>query len=461
MDGDAFDIVAFDDEMHPILINGTGDVVWTAEKAVIAPIPQITVADLEGDGIVDVIADTIRVRGTDGAILNWFPVPSAIEFRIPAVGDVNLDGIQEVVIGNSLFSPDGKRKWTAPCKAPTDTGLHWLMQMKTRMAKSSWWRMAVCSYLNTTGPCSWMFRLETTILARPVWQTSMEMARPKSGGHPTIDLIYTIWMERFCGLERCRMAPAYWQPARGLILMVTVRWRCCTTTTTVFTSLKARQVLCCFRTVAMPLRPWDPTIADIDNDGSAEVLVASNTLLGPGWAGVTVFGHARDQWMQSGPTWHVHDYMVTNIEEDGTVTGIGAPPWHIHNMYRARPAKSSLSVDLQGTVVDACFTGCKGEARAKFSLQILNTGTQNTELGISVAMYAMLGGKKELIQVQEYPKRLGPGQASAAILFDVDISRIGGEGVLFVVDDDGSGFDQHEECDEDNNEVVWMDIPCE
>ena len=109
------------------------------------------------------------------------------------------------------------------------------------------------------------------------------------------------------------------------------------------------------------------------------------------------------------------------------MTGIGAPPWHIHNMYRARPAKSSLSVDLQGTVVDACFTGCKGEARAKFSLQILNTGTQNTELGISVAMYAMLGGKKELIQVQEYPKRLGPGQASAAILFDVDISRIGGE----------------------------------
>ena len=76
-------------------------------------------------------------------------------------------------------------------------------------------------------------------------------------------------------------------------------------------------------------------------------------------------------------------------------------------------------------------------------------------------MYAMLGGKKELIQVQEYPKRLGPGQASAAILFDVDISRIGGEGVLFVVDDDGSGFDQHEECDEDNNEVVWTDIPCE
>ena len=81
VDGDAFpDIVAFDDEMHPILINGTGDVVWTAEKAVIAPIPQITVADLEGDGIVDVIADTIRVRGHRWCHLEL--VSSALCYRV-------------------------------------------------------------------------------------------------------------------------------------------------------------------------------------------------------------------------------------------------------------------------------------------------------------------------------------------------------------------------------------------
>ena len=43
-----------------------------------------TVFYLDGNGVVDVVADTMRLRGTDGLLLNWFPVPSAIEFRIPA-----------------------------------------------------------------------------------------------------------------------------------------------------------------------------------------------------------------------------------------------------------------------------------------------------------------------------------------------------------------------------------------
>ena len=340
VDGDAFpDIVAFDDEMHPILINGTGDVVWTAEKAVIAPIPQITVADLEGDGIVDVIADTIRVRGTDGAILNWFPVPSAIEFRIPAVGDVNLDGIQEVVIGNSLFSPDGKRKWTAPVQG---TYGHWSALVDANedpygeIVMVADGRLLVLEHDGSVlvdvpagndhpgAPCvadfdgdgapeiGWasnnrfnLYDMDGTILWSRAVQDGTGLLATCSGfdfdGNGEMEVLYND-NNRIYILEG----------KTGAVLFSDSRHA----STTI----------------------WEyPTIADIDNDGSAEVLVASNTLLGPGWAGVTVFGHARDQWMQSGPTWHVHDYMVTNIEEDGTVTGIGAPPWHIHNMYRARP----------------------------------------------------------------------------------------------------------------------------
>ena len=464
VDGDAYpDIVAFDETLRPILINGSGDVVWTAEKSAIAPIPQVTVADLDQDGVVDVIADTIRLRGTDGAILNWFPVPSAIEFRIPAVGDLNLDGMKEVVIGNSLFSPDGQRKWTAPVQG---TYGHWSALVDANddpygeIVMVADGRLLVLKHDGTVlvdvaagndhpgAPCvadfdgdgdpeiGWasnnrfnLHDMDGTVLWSRSVQDGTGLLATCSGfdfdGNGQMEVLYN---------DNNRMYILEGQT--GAVLYSDNRHA----STTI----------------------WEyPTIADIDNDGSAEVLVASNTLLGPGWAGVTVLGHAADQWMPSGPTWHVHDYMVTNVDEEGSVLGLGPPPWHIHNMYRARPAKESLSIDLQGTVADACFTGCKGDARAKFSVQILNTGTQNTEMGVSVAMYAVSGEQKELLQVQELGTRVGAGQASKALLFDVEVLRLGTDGVLFIVDDDGSGTNQHEECNEDNNEVRWLDVPCE
>ena len=41
-----------------------------------------------------------------------------------------------------------------------------------------------------------------------------------------------------------------------------------------------------------------PVIADVDNDGSAEILISSNNFRQGenGWAGVTIFGHLGSGW---------------------------------------------------------------------------------------------------------------------------------------------------------------------
>ena len=60
---------------------------------------------------------------------------------------------------------------------------------------------------------------------------------------------------------------------------------------------------------------WEyPVVADVDGDGSAEIVIGSN---GSVWRGITVLGHAGDGWAKSGPTWAVHDFAMTNLDADG------------------------------------------------------------------------------------------------------------------------------------------------
>jgi len=58
-----------------------------------------------------------------------------------------------------------------------------------------------------------------------------------------------------------------------------------------------------------------PTVADIDNDGSAEILVVSNTLLVGGKVTFTVQAvrDKQDRWIQARRIWNQHTYHVTNV----------------------------------------------------------------------------------------------------------------------------------------------------
>src|SRR5262249_8645632 len=63
-----------------------------------------------------------------------------------------------------------------------------------------------------------------------------------------------------------------------------------------------------------------PVVADIDNDGSAEIVFVSNytssDVFGPT---VTVLRDAEDRWIPARRIWNQHAYHVTNIREDSTL----------------------------------------------------------------------------------------------------------------------------------------------
>ena len=79
-----------------------------------------------------------------------------------------------------------------------------------------------------------------------------------------------------------------------------------------------------------------PVVADIDNDGSAEILVVSNTLLvgGPLEFTIQAVRDVDDRWVQARRIWNQHTYHVSNVREDGTIPQHEPPSWQGLNTYR-------------------------------------------------------------------------------------------------------------------------------
>jgi len=79
-----------------------------------------------------------------------------------------------------------------------------------------------------------------------------------------------------------------------------------------------------------------PVVADVDNDGSAEIVVASNE----GYddpdpePAIQVIRDKEDRWIQARRIWNQHTYHVTNVNEDATIPVFEKPNWETFNTFR-------------------------------------------------------------------------------------------------------------------------------
>lgn len=71
-----------------------------------------------------------------------------------------------------------------------------------------------------------------------------------------------------------------------------------------------------------------PIIADVDQDGAAEMVIAGQTQFGAGGDDlVRVLEGPNDDWPNARAIWHQLNYHVTNINLDGTVPSHESPHW--------------------------------------------------------------------------------------------------------------------------------------
>jgi hypothetical protein len=74
-----------------------------------------------------------------------------------------------------------------------------------------------------------------------------------------------------------------------------------------------------------------PVVSDVDNDGSAEIIVVSNNGNQPT---VQSFGEAESRWIQARRIWNQHTYHVTNVREDASIPQIEPHHWELLNTFR-------------------------------------------------------------------------------------------------------------------------------
>jgi len=205
-----------------------------------------------------------------------------------------------------------------------------------------------------------------------------------------------------------------------------------------------------------------PIVVDVDNDGKSEIVVPepnrSSVMLG----GIEIWEAPMNDWVRTRRIWNQHTYHVTNITEDGQVPRYEEPNWTNErlNNFRQNVQPGGLfdapDLQIEAIVLASCNATTD---TAEIEVTVTNAGALGVAPGVPVVAYAtQAGGAEELIGVERTTRFLLPGQ-SETITFTW--SPAGGFTaatftVRAIVDDDGMGGSEYNECLEDNNEATSM-----
>jgi hypothetical protein len=132
-----------------------------------------------------------------------------------------------------------------------------------------------------------------------------------------------------------------------------------------------------------------PVIADVDNDGNAEIVSPRNRS-GGGVPGIVVLADTADNWVRTRRVWNQHGYHITNITEDGTIPVVPEENWldaRFNNFRQnVQPDRvfaapnltiSHLQVDLDGAK-------CPVEVRIAVQTIVRNDGALTVPPGLPV-----------------------------------------------------------------------------
>jgi len=201
-----------------------------------------------------------------------------------------------------------------------------------------------------------------------------------------------------------------------------------------------------------------PLVADVDNDGHADIVVISNdyhSILCPDdgsqQRGLRVFGD--DQWVRTRRVWNQHAYHVTNVEEDGTIPTVEQPNWSVDGLNNFRqnvqPEGEFAAPDLVASVIGICTPTDFGVIA-----RVRNLGRAAVPQGVPIGFYEgdpSAGGS--LLGTELTTKILYPAEAEdiELLLPDASPELSGGEIDVWVVVDDGMPPHPWEECRTENN----------
>lgn len=458
------DIVGFSNARKPSAIGGDGYYLWRADDPVNAWNPQLTIADTDGEAGPEVLAGTTLLSGQNGDFIRAFPPPSDSPNFAPEVADLDRDGEAEIIIGNVVFNHDGKVKWRSDLK--NDAGL-WTAVVNADDDRDGEVLIIGGGRMVLVEPDGTVITdIETDTLrpgppciadfdgdgeAEAGWSDSGLLGVYELNGDPLwqIEVAYQ-------GLARPACS-AYDFDANGTYEILYADSETLMVRSGINGALRMAVEHENFRNW------WDyPVVADVDNDGSAEIIVAASAEENMSYGGLTVYGHPADRWLDAGDAWLNHRFTSADALPDTTAPS-GLPyPWLITNTVRGRPAVDSAGTDLEVEVIDTCWVGCSGNDLVQITVQVHNHGPAWTTRPVRLNVYGYRYSDFESLADHIIQPPLMGGTSTDTINLSVKVSEFLPNGLTIIIDDEGEdeALGAQMECNETNNRLRYDTSPC-
>jgi hypothetical protein len=200
-----------------------------------------------------------------------------------------------------------------------------------------------------------------------------------------------------------------------------------------------------------------PVVADVDNNGHADIVVVSNayrpelTCGGERFSGVRVFSDPQNRWVRTRPVWNQHSYHITNVGDDGSIPAIEATNWKDPKLDNFRQNKQpGQEFAAPDAVVSLLYPVCGGVY--KLTARVTNVGEAPLPAGVDVGFYLGAPGTGSLLGKGKTTVSLYPAQ-SEFVTIDLPTPPPGlTTGVFHVrVDDTNVPHPAWVECRTDNN----------
>jgi hypothetical protein len=431
-------------------INSDGSLKWTSTNP---PRPGyynyggLSLADLEGDGTVEILARNY-VLNADGT-LRW-SVPSTTHNTTAVAVDLNLDGIQEVVIGMRAYTADGQDYWD---NTNRPSGYSAITNLDDDDYPEIVGRgVGGMTAIDHDGTEIWVTPIPGGGGGAPT------VADMDGDGYPEIGVAgrsnYVVFNHNGSILWTSRTQDYSSQVTGSTVFD--------------FDGDGASEVVYSDERV---LRVYDgrtgqtlysiannsataseyPVVADIDNDGHAELLV-----VGDGSPiGLKVFEDADDAWVATRGIWNQYAYHIDNIADDTSIPANPARGWLTHNTFRLNTFPDHNPLDLPDLSLAVLRVVDNGETQtASLTVRIGNGGTDAVSTNGIVTFYEgdpTSGGI--VLGTVELPTLL-PGA-----YLDVELTGVSGitgaQDIYAIVDPEN----RIAECNEANNRMVLPVLP--
>lgn len=430
----------------------------------------IIVSDMNHDGSPEIVAGMLILNsdGSERSIGQYgdsrgSPVGfgSIREGTFPAVADLDLDGQEELITGNTIYDIDGRRIWrdsslydgaVSVANLDGDPEGEFVVVLGNRIRAH-----------DTNGDVLW---------GEIEFPTANILASPAIGdidGDGEVEIITaggneiramnadgsTLWKKSVTDVSGATGASIFDFDADGIPEVVYID------EVEMIAYNGADGAIKFHSTDHASVTMYDyPVIADVDANGHADIVVMDQ-----GSAGMHIFRDVNDSWAPVRDVWNQHAYVITNVNDDLTIPIDAIPNWTVYNSYHsalALPPGEALAADMTGDILEICEQDCDA-GQLRVLARINNTGSSEIPAGVSLSLYALTNSGQVLLGTEVTTDPVPVEMSSAGIEFVVDARDLDGATDLHLaVDDDGTGTSLVTECLEDDNSSVLADGPyCE